>query len=95
MLAKVRSDCRWSTVTAFAGREYVKREWRRVPDGCEEEAQRHSMLDAKDDVLDVKDANAALDMEALLSKARAANIPHYWSMSRTTLEEKLETNRTD
>ena len=45
MLARVKQTCRWNTVTAFAGREYIRNEWRRVPAGLEAEAQRHPMLD--------------------------------------------------
>jgi pyruvate/2-oxoglutarate dehydrogenase complex dihydrolipoamide acyltransferase (E2) component len=40
MQAKVKDSWRWGLVRAFAGREYVNYEWRRVPDGSEKEVKR-------------------------------------------------------
>lgn len=40
MQAKVKQSWRWNVVKAFTGREYVKYEWRTVPDGNEAEAHR-------------------------------------------------------
>jgi hypothetical protein len=33
MLARVKPGYRWSIIQAFAGREYLKTEWREVPAG--------------------------------------------------------------
>jgi len=45
MKARVKSSCAYSRVTACAGVEFVKYEWRVVPAGFESEVQRHSMLE--------------------------------------------------
>lgn len=44
--AKVKSSMVTNTVTAFGGHEYVKYEWRPVPQNekCEKQAQDHPML---------------------------------------------------
>jgi len=47
MEAKVKSEHRWSNVTAFGGIEFVKSEYRKVPAGCEKEAQAHPFLEIK------------------------------------------------
>ena len=82
MKARVNADCRWSTVTAFAGREYVKSEWRKVPDGCEEEAARHEMFDTRDKRKDP-------DLEALRAQAKAGGVPRYWLKKEATLRREL------
>jgi len=44
--AKVKSNVPTNTVIAFSGKEYVKYEWRPVPqdEKCERQAQDHPML---------------------------------------------------
>ena len=99
MLARVKQTCRWNTVTAFAGREYIRNEWRRVPAGLEAEAQRHPMLDIDAGAQPEQVAPAvepARTKDELKALAKAAGIPNYWSMSAETLEAKLdEINRAD
>ena len=48
MEAKVKSNHRWGTVTAFGGLEFVKSEFRKVPAGLEQEAQAHPFLEIND-----------------------------------------------
>ena len=45
MRVKVRQSHRYQTVVAFSGKEYNKKEFRDVPEGCEEEAKRHPYLE--------------------------------------------------
>ena len=45
MQARVKANSPITVVTAFGGHEYVRYEWRSVPDEAEEEAQRHPYLD--------------------------------------------------
>lgn len=49
--ARVKQDNPWPMVQAFAGQELVKGEWRPVPEGREEEARRHTMLDIREAVV--------------------------------------------
>lgn len=45
MLAQVKPDSRMKIVMAFTGHEYVRYEWRPVPEGAQEEARKHPLLD--------------------------------------------------
>ncbi len=45
MNARVSPTCKWDTVTAFSGLEFVQYEWRGVPKGCETEARTHPYLE--------------------------------------------------
>jgi hypothetical protein len=46
--AKVKDELNIGPVAAFSGREYIRKEWRPVPVGCEAEALRHTMLDVRE-----------------------------------------------
>lgn len=48
MEARVKDTCRWRTVQACAGAEFVKGAWRRVPTGFEAEAQANPFLDTRE-----------------------------------------------
>lgn len=48
MKARVRSDARWAKVTAFGGAEFVKTEWRDVPERGEAAAASHPDLIIQD-----------------------------------------------
>lgn len=48
MKARVKEDGRLNVVTAFGGREYTKREWRPVPEGSEEAAGKHPLLEVQE-----------------------------------------------
>jgi len=48
MRARVKADCRWSSITAFGGLEMVRDEWRQVPAGCEDEARRNPYLEVEE-----------------------------------------------
>jgi len=54
MKMRVRPDCKHSIINAFAGREFVKYEWRDVPVGNEVEAGSHPFLEIQspDDEVD-------------------------------------------
>ena len=86
MRARVKKACRWNTVTAFNGRDYVRDDWRRVPAGLEAEAQRHPMLELRIDAL----SEPAGTLEQLKQRAKAAGIPNYWSMKRERLLKELD-----
>lgn len=45
--AMVNEKTRHGTVIAFSGYEYVRYEWRRVPAGFEEQAEKHPHLDVR------------------------------------------------
>ncbi len=47
MNAKVSQNFKWDTVNAFSGNEFVRYEWRRVPEGCEVEAHDHPHLEVE------------------------------------------------
>jgi len=49
MEARVSQSSRYGNITAFSGREYVKYEWRTVPAGFEEEAEKNPYLEIKPD----------------------------------------------
>ncbi len=49
MEARVKENCKWSRVTAFAGREYIKKEWRPVPNVARKQAELHPFLDVRID----------------------------------------------
>lgn len=49
MIAKLKSTYRWASLTAFSGHEYTKKEWRRVPAGCEDQARAHEFLEVSED----------------------------------------------
>jgi hypothetical protein len=70
--ARVRADYRIPSVTAFGGREYVKGEWRLVPEGQADSAGAHPFLEVREigavdgedtvdgvDAVDVVDAGPA------------------------------------
>jgi hypothetical protein len=45
MRVRVKADARVMAVTAFGGSQYIRSEWRDVPEGCELEALRHPYLE--------------------------------------------------
>lgn len=47
MQARVKSTSRYGVITAFTGKEFVRYEWRAVPEGCEDEAKRHPFLEVR------------------------------------------------
>lgn len=49
MQAKVIPDHRWATVRACGGKEFIKSEWRPVPEGLEEEAATNPLLVVQDE----------------------------------------------
>jgi len=55
MLAQVKPDSRMKIVIAFTGHEYVTYEWRPVPEGAQEEARKHPLLD----VMEAEEPEAA------------------------------------
>lgn len=52
MDARVKQDAKWATVTACAGREYTKSEWRPVPGGLEREAENNPFLEVSKEVVE-------------------------------------------
>lgn len=48
MEAKVKPEHRWNMVKAFSGSEFVKDEFRPVPDGFEGAAQAHPFLEVRE-----------------------------------------------
>jgi pyruvate/2-oxoglutarate dehydrogenase complex dihydrolipoamide acyltransferase (E2) component len=65
MKAKVKESWPWGIVQAFAGRQYVKYEWRPVPAGAEAEAERlagRGLLDLNEAVVLVDATDAALKL---------------------------------
>lgn len=63
MKARVKQSSRYGIITAFTGREYVKYEWRLVPDGCEDEAAKHPFLtvDSNEDMNPEKQEQPSLE----------------------------------
>ena len=53
MKARVSESCKWHVVTAFAGREYVKNEWRDVPSTARKQAELHPFLEIKPPKIEV------------------------------------------
>lgn len=49
MKVRVKPSYRWSVITAFSGREFVKSEWRPVPAGYEEAAKNHELLEVEEE----------------------------------------------
>jgi len=47
MQARVKDKYRWKVVTACGGREYIKGEYRPVPEGFEGEVQGHPALEVE------------------------------------------------
>jgi hypothetical protein len=45
MHVRVKKDSKVLAVTAFGGFQYIRAEWREVPPGSEEEAQKHPYLE--------------------------------------------------
>jgi hypothetical protein len=45
--AKAKPEA-WGSVRAFSGHEYVKYEWRPVPEGSEDVAKNHEMLEVRE-----------------------------------------------
>jgi len=45
--AQVKKDARWSIITACAGREFIKGEYRIVPAGMEAEAKANPFLETR------------------------------------------------
>ena len=54
MLARVKQDYKSGSVTAFSGCEYVRSEWREVPEGFEEQARKHELLDTQPSLDEVR-----------------------------------------
>lgn len=54
MEARVKQKVRWPVVQALCAREYVKSEWRPVPDGLEAEAEQNEYLETRD-VTEIED----------------------------------------
>jgi hypothetical protein len=50
MEARVKPDYRWKNITAFSGREYVKSEFRLVPQDCEAQARANGSLEVRENV---------------------------------------------
>lgn len=51
MEAKVKNDYRWNTLIAFSGVEYIKNEFRPVPEWAEAEAKAHESLEVREDAV--------------------------------------------
>src|SRR5688572_13401873 len=49
MQAKVKPDYFLPSLIAFSGVEFIKKEWRTVPEGLEAEAEAHPNLDVRED----------------------------------------------
>jgi hypothetical protein len=45
MRVRVKRDSKVLNVTAFGGFQYIRSEWREVPAGCEQEAEKHPYLE--------------------------------------------------
>lgn len=67
MEATVNEKTRHGTVIAFSGHEYVRYEWRRVPAGFEEQAERHPHLNTR--VRNVAEEETQEEAEALVAGA--------------------------
>ncbi len=72
MKARVRQDCRWNPVTAFGGQEFIKGEWRSVPEGGEAAAAAHPLLEVTSYELGVTSEEASAEGgEAAADKRKA------------------------
>ncbi len=60
MLARVKQDYLAGSVIAFSGREYIRREWRAVPAGFEEQAKDHPLLDTQSSLDEVRAGSSKL-----------------------------------
>jgi hypothetical protein len=50
MNARVSSKSRYGSINAFSGHEYVKYEWRAVPEGQEDSARKNPYLEVQETV---------------------------------------------
>ena len=76
MEAKVKQEHPWKEVTAFAGREYVKSEWRPVPAGKESAALVHPFLETRG------------NQKAAVAKAKTVELPADQTPANTTTTEQ-------
>jgi len=100
MEAKVPNDFRFSVVTAFAGREFVKYEYRIVPNGFEIEAENHPMLittsagdllvTVEDTVVVVVTDYSGMKINELRQRAKDAGIAEYEVLRKPALRKMLE-----
>ena len=89
MKAKVKGSYAGGLVRAFTGREYVRYEYRIVPEGCEAEAHRLNELGLlellKNSSPDIPD-----DIEELREAAKEAGISYYWQKKAENLLAELD-----
>ena len=60
MLARVKQAYLAGSVIAFSGREYIRSEWRAVPEGFEEQAKTHPLLDTQPSLDEVRAGSSKL-----------------------------------
>ena len=93
MKAKVKNDCNLKVVTAFAGVEYVKYEYRPVPASAENEALRHPFLEIETAVAQEEPVTAVdyseLKVTELKELAAEVDIDGYQYMRKAELIEAL------
>lgn len=73
--ARVREDCRFRSVTAFTGREYVKGEWRPVADDVDVDGYA-DLLEYQTDGDTAPEPEPEPDLDTLRERAAALDIPN-------------------
>jgi len=65
MEARVKDTCKWRVVSAFAGREYIKSEWREVPNSARKQAELHPFLDVRVDGVELAEPDEVKAVEVV------------------------------
>ena len=86
MEARVHPDYPVSLVRAFAGHEFIRQEWRKIPDN----AKQPEIKSLEDAGLLIFRKPENEDLESLRQLARLAGIPFYWSKKAETLRLELD-----
>lgn len=77
MEARVKSDSKLKTITAFGGIAYSPLEWREVPAGCEAEAEANPFLDVREEGSAVAEAASADEIPAPPEEGEIENAPEF------------------
>ena len=88
MKAKVNKSYAGPLVRAFGGHEYVRFEYRDVPEGCDAEAHRleeYGLIELQDNSPPV----IPVGLAALRAEAKEAGISHYWQKKPERLIDEL------